>query len=186
MRETSRTRQPGGSDQTRNRELATLLMRLAAFVATLITLGALALPWVTLDGAGTIISGIDAIVLLVSPMREYLYTVSPLQAAILTIGPALVGLLAVVTSYNYQRRRSIYWAPPATLAVAASIAYGATDLVDGIELGLMVVMAVSILLTLHQVAIRVQVALRRRMKMPKVYRTLAIVTGMGHYRWTER
>ena len=186
MRETSRTRQLGDRDQTRNRELATLVMRLLAFVATLITLGALALPWVALDGVGTQVSGIDSIALLASPMRDYLYTVSPLQAAILTIGPILVGWLAIIISYNYQRRRSIYWAPLAMLAVAAAIAYGATDLVSDMEIGLIVVMAISILLTLHQVAIRVQVALRRNMKLPKVYRTLAVVTGMGHYRWTER
>ena len=186
MRESSRTRQPGNRDQTLNREPVTLFVRVAAFVATLITLCAPVLPWATLDGTEVEVSGIDAIALLASPMREYLYTVSPLQAAILTIGPALVGLLAIVTGYNYRRRRPIYWAPPAMLAVAAAIAYGATDLVSDVEIGLIVVMAVSILLTLHQFAIRVQVALRRNMKMPKVYRTLAVVTGMGRYRWTER
>ena len=111
---------------------------------------------------------------------------SPLQGAILTLGPILIALLAIVTSYNYRRRRSIHWAPPVMLAVSLAIAYGATDLVTGTEPGLMIVMAVAALLTLHQIAIRVQVVLRRRMKMSMVYRTLAVTTGMGHYRWSER
>ena len=181
MRETSRTRVQG-----RNRELITLIMRLAAFVATLAPLLAMALPWVALDGAEEMVSGVGAIALLAPPMREYIFAVSPLQGAILTLGPILIALLAIVTSYNYRRRRSIYWAPPLMLAVALAIAYGATDLVTGAEPGLMIVMAVAALLTLHQVAIRIQVVLRRRMKMPMVYRTLAVATGMGHYRWSER
>lgn len=181
MRETSRTRLHG-----RDRELVTLVMRLAAFVATLIPLAAMALPWVILDGTGEAVSGVGAIALLVPPMSEYLYAVSPLQAALLTVGPILVTLLAIITSYNYRRRRSIYWAPPAMLAVVLAIAYGATDLVTGIESGLVVVMVVSALLTLHQIAIRIQVVLRRKTKMPGVYRTLAVLTGMGHYRWSER
>ena len=181
MHETSRTRVQG-----RNRELITLVMRLAAFVATLVPLAALALPWVALDGAEETVSGVGAIALLVPPMREYLFAVSPLQGAILTLGPILIALLAIITSYNYRRRRSIYWAPPVMLAVALAIAYGATDLVTGAEAGLMIVMAVAALLTLHQVAIRIQVVLRRKMKMPRVYRTLAVATGMGDYRWSER
>ena len=185
MRERSRTRQPGNRDQTRDRELLTLIMRLIAFLATLIPLAALALPWIVLDGTKESVSGVGAIALLVPPTSEYLYAVSPLQAGILTLGPILVALLAIITSYNYRRRKSVYWAPPATLIVGGAIAYGTGDLVTAIEPGLLAVMAVSVLLTLHQIAIRVQVALRRRMKMPTVYRTLAVVTGMGHYRWSE-
>ena len=186
MREPSRTRQSGSPDHTKNRELLTLIMRLAAFVATLIPLAAMALPWVTLDGTGKSVNGVGAIALLVPPIGEYLYAVSPLQAALLTVGPILVALLAIITSYNYRRRKSIYWAPPAMLAVAAAIAYGAVDLVTSTESGLMIVIAVSAVLTLHQIAIRMQVALRRKMKMPVVYRALAVATGMGHYRWSER
>ena len=185
MRERSRTRQSGSRDQTRGRELITLVMRLAAFVATLIPLAALALPWVTLDGTEKAVSGVGAVALLVPPMSEYLYTVSPLQAALLTVGPMLVALLAIITGYNYRRRKSIYWAPPAMLIVAGAITFGTTDLVIATEPGLAIVMAVSALLTLHQAAIRVQVILRRKMKMPAVYRTLAVATGMGHYRWSE-
>ena len=186
MRERSRTRQSGNQDQTKSREVITLIMRLLAFAATLIPLAAMVLPWVTLDGTGEAVSGIGAVALLAPPMSEYLYAVSPVQASILTVGPILVTLLTIITSYSYRRRRSIYWAPPAMLVVSAAIAYGATDLVSATELGLLVVMAVSVLLTLHQVAIRVQVILRHKMKMPKIYRALAVITGMGHYRWSER
>ena len=181
MHENSRTSVHG-----RNSELITFIMRLAAFVATLIPLAALALPWVMLDGTGTTVSGVGAVALLVPPMSGYLFTVSPLQAALLTAGPILVAWLAIVTGYNYRRRKSIYWAPPAMLAVAVGIAYGSPDLVTAIEPGLMIVMVVAALLTLHQITIRVQVVLRRNMKMPAVYRALAVATGMGHYRWSER
>jgi len=71
------------------------------------------------------------------------------------------------------------------LAMAMTITYGATDLVAGTERGLTIVMAVSALLTLHQVAIRVQVGLQRKLKMPAVYRALGVVTGAGYYRWRE-
>ena len=185
MRERNRTRQQGSRDQTRRRELATLIMRLVAFIATLIPLAAMALPWVELDGTEEAVSGVGAIALLVPPMGEYLYAVSPLQAALLTVGPILVVLLTIITSYNYRRRKSIYWAPSAMLIVAIAIAYGAGDLVTAIGPGLVIVMAVAALLTLHQVAIRLQVILRRKMKMPEVYRVLAVATGMGNYRWSE-
>ena len=186
MRERSRTMQSGNRDQTRNRELITLIMRITAFVATLIPLAAMALPWVVLDGTGEAVTGVGAIALLVPPTSEYLYAVSPLQASALMVGPILVALLAIIISYNYRRRKSIYWTPPAMLALTAGIAYGASDIVAATEPGLMIVMAVAALLTLHQVAIRLQVVLRRKMKMPAVYRTLAVATGMGHYRWSER
>lgn len=186
MRETNRTRQSGDQDQTKNRELITLIMRLVAFAATLIPLAVMVLPWVVLDGTGEAVSGIGAVALLVPPMSEYLYAVSPVQAGILTVGPILVSLLTIIASYNYSRRRSIYWAPPAMLIVSLAIAYGATDLVTATEPGLAMVIVASALLTLHQIAIRVQVALRRKAKMPQLYRGLAVITGMGHYRWSEQ
>ena len=175
----------GETSRNRTREITTFAVRLVAFVISLVPLGALALPWVTLDGTGEAISGAAAIALLVSPMGAYLYAVSPLQADILTVGPILVALLAMVIGYNYQRRRSVYWAPPMMLVITALIAYGAADLVIVTEPGLALVMAAAALLTLHQAAIRIQVALRRRQKLPVVYRTLGIATGMGHYRWSE-
>ena len=186
MREHNRTRQQGNHDHTRNSELITLIMRLSAFVATLVPLGAMALPWVVLDGTGEAVSGVGAMALLVPPMREYVFAVSPVQAATLTVGPIVVALFTIVTSYNYRRRRSIYWGPPVMLVVAAAIAFGTDDLVASVGLGLWIVIVVSALLVLHQIAIRLQVILRRKTKMPKVYRKLAVITGMGHYRWSER
>ena len=141
-------------DPTKARELVTLIVRLMAFAVTLIPLVAMMQPWVTLDGIEESLSGVDAIALLVPPMSEYLYTVSPLQAAIVTLGPVLVALLAVIISDNYRRRKSVFWAPPAMLAVIAGITYGAADFVTDTEQGLTIVMAVAVLLTLHQVAIR--------------------------------
>ena len=177
--------QQGYQDKTKNRERATLGVRLMAFAVTLVPIAAMVLPWMSVDGIERAVSGAGAIALLVPPMGEYLYTVSPLQAAVVTLGPVLVVLLALLISDNYRRRRSIFWAPPAMLVVALGIAYGATDLVTGTEQGLTVVMGVSVLLTLHQIAIRIQVALQRKLKMPTIYRALAVATGAGHYRWTE-
>ncbi len=168
----------------KNKEVATLTIRLIAFAATLIPLAALAMPWVTLDGTGDTHSGVATIALLASPTGTYLYEVSALQAAILTIGPVLIGLLAIVTGYYYHRRKSVYWAPPLMLVIAVVVAYGTDDLVAVTQAGLVIVMAVAVLLTLHQAAIRLQVAMRRRQKLPVVYRTLAIATGIGYYRWS--
>lgn len=185
MREKGSTVQPCNRDQTMNRELVTFAIRLMAFVVTLAPLGALGLPWVTLDGTKETLSGVATIALLAPPMGIYLYEVSPLQAGILTVGPILVALLAILVSYNYHRRQSIYWAPPAMLAVAAAVTYGTADLVTATQAGLVITMAVAALLTLHQASIRIQIALQRRQKLPRVHRALAIATGMGHYRWSE-
>lgn len=175
----------GSGGQTKTRELVTLIVRLTAFLVTLIPLVAMMLPWVTLDGIDEPVSGVGAVALLLPSMREYLFAVAPLQAAVVTLGPIVVALLAIFISNRYRRRKSVFWAPPAMLAVALGIAYGATDLVTGTEQGLTIVMVVSTLLTLHQVAIRVQVALQRKLMMPAVYRVLTVATGTGRYRWRE-
>ena len=177
---------PGSSKHRKKIEILTFAVRLAAFVVTLIPLAALILPWVTLDGTGEVHTGAESIALLATPVAVYMFSVSPLQAGIVSVGPILVVLLAVVISYNYHRRRSIAWGPPAMLAIAVAIFYGAGDLVTAKHYGLVAVMLVSTLLTLHQIAIRVQVVLRRRQKLPIVYRASAIATGTGSYRWSER
>ncbi len=169
----------------KSKEITTLTIRLIAFAVTLIPLAALAIPWVTLDGAGDTYSGIAVIAVPASPMSAYLYEVSALQAVILMLGPVLIALLAIVTSYYYHRRKSIPWGPPVMLAITLVIAYGTTDLVSEIQGGLVVVLAVAALLTLHQAAIRILVVMRRKRKLPAVYRTLAIATGIGPYRWSE-
>ncbi len=172
----------GSPKQNKARELATMVVRLMAFAATLLPLVAMMQPWFTLDGIDEPLSGIDAIALLVPPMREYLYTVSPLQAAAVTLGPIGVALLAVIIGDKYRQLKKVPWAPPVMLSVALAIAYGTPDLVTGTERGLMIVIAISALLTLHQVAIRVWRGLRKS-KRPAVYRVLGVVTGAGHTPW---
>ena len=170
---------------SKNRQIATLAVRLSAFAVTLIPLLALLLPWVMMDGNRDILSGIALVALLASPMREYLYQVDPMQAATLTMGPALIALLGIVTSHHYYRRRSIFWAPLMMLAIAMAIAYIADDLIYTIYEGLVVVIAVAMLLILHQAAIRLQVFLSNKCKFRRVSNILAIATGIGYYRWYE-
>ena len=185
MRENTRTRQPGNSANNKGREVATFVMRLAFFVLSIVPLAAFLMPWVTLDGTGETHTGISTIALLASPVNTYLYEVAPLQAATLIIGTALIGLLAMLTSYRYHKRRSIYWAPMALLAITIAVVYGTTELVNATHGGPTTIMVVAVLLILHQTSIRVQVAMRRKQKLPAVYRILAIATGIGHYRWSE-
>ena len=170
---------------TKNQQIATLIIRLFAFALTLVPLLALLLPWVMMDGTRDILSGAGLVALLASPMREYLYQVDPLQAATLTIGPALIALLGITTSHRYYRRKSIFWAPLMMLAIAMAIAFIAGDLIYTIYEGLVVVIAVAILLILHQAAIRLQVFLSNKRKLRRVSNILAIATGIGYYRWSE-
>ena len=179
----SQTMQSGNADRTRTREIATFAVRLAYFALTIVPLGALLLPWITLDGTGETHTGIATVALLASPVSTYLYEVNSMQAAALTIGTALIALLAMLTAYYYHRRKSIYWAPLVMLALA--LAYGTSDLVNATHTGLFVVMATAVLLILHQTLIRLQVAMRRKGKLPKVYRALAIAGGIGYYRWRD-
>lgn len=177
--------QPGNAERTNNREIATLVIRLTFFALTLVPLAALLMPWVTLDGTGETHSGIATLALAASSFSIYLYDVDPLQAATLTMGPAIIVVLAMVVSYYYHRRKSIYWAPPMMLGISIFVAWGTTDLVISTHAGLITVMGASALLVLHQILIRVQVAMQRRRMMPNVYRTLAVATGIGYYRWRE-
>ena len=178
---------PGETDHTKSREIATLTVRLIFFGLTLAPLGAFLLPWITLDGTWDTHTGISTIALFASPLRTYLFEVSLAQAAILATGPVLIVLLATFTSYRYHRRKSICWAwaPLTMLAAAIAVSYATADLVHATHSGLVVVMVVAVLLTLHQAAIRAQVSLRRRARMPSIYHGLAIATGNGYYRWNE-
>ena len=169
---------------SRSQQIITFIVRLIAFVVAVTPLPALLLPWVRLDGTLEIRTGLGAVALLASPMREYLFTVDPLQASALTLGPVLIALLAIITSYRYYRRESIFWAPPAMLAAAVAIPYVATDLIGATLEGLGVVIAAAILLIAHQALIRIQVFLSRRRRWPGVYRTLAVAIGIGYNRWS--
>ena len=185
MENRSQTMQSGNADRTRTSEITTFAVRLAFLALTLVPLGALLLPWITLDGTGETHTGIATVALLASPVSAYLYEVNPMQAAALTIGTALIALLAMLTAYNYHRRKSIYWAPLAMLAIAGAVAYGTGELANATHAGLSMVLATAVLLILHQTLIRVQVAMRRKGKLPKVYRLLAIASGIGYYRWRD-
>ena len=169
-----------------NRELATIRIRFAFFIATLIPLAALALPWVTLGGIEEPLSGVDMVALAVTPARTYLYTVSALQSTVLFVGPIAVAAVSILIIDSYRKRKSAFWAPPAMLAVALVVSYGAADLVASTESGLLLIIAISILLSLHQGAIRIQMALLRRGRMPTVYRALSVAAGSGRYQWREQ
>ena len=57
------------------RRTVTLTIRLVAFAVTMAPLGALFLPWITLDGSARVRTGIGCVALLVSPIRDYLFAV---------------------------------------------------------------------------------------------------------------
>lgn len=177
--------QSGNVDQPRTREAITLAVRLAFFALTIVPLGAFLMPWVTLDGTRETHTGIETIALPASPIVDYLFRVTPVQAATLIVGTALIALLAMKIAYNYLRRKSIYWAPMAMLAMAIAVAFGTGELVNTTHAGLSIVIAVATLLLLHQTLIRIQVAMRRKGKLPKIHRFLAIVAGTGYYRWRD-
>ena len=182
MASSGQTTQAGNADRSKAAEIATLVVRLVFFVVTIVPLGAFLMPWVTLDGTGETRTGIETVALLASPVGTYLYEVNLVQAVTLTIGTALIALLAMLTAYNYHRRKSIYWAPLAMLMLAIAIVYGTGELATATHTGLSVVMAITVLLILHQTLIRIQVAMRRRGKLPKVRRALAIAAGIGRRR----
>ena len=186
MEEGDRVAQRDGKDRRKEREALTFAIRLTAFALTLVPFLAMVAPWVALDGLRGTHSGVDSMALLVTPVAVYMYGVSPLQAGVVSAGPILILLLAIITSYNYHRRRSILWAPPAMFAVAMGISMGAGSFVVSTHYGLVLVMLASAALFLHQVAIRVYVALQKRRKFPAVHRALAVATGAGPYRWSER
>ena len=164
------------------RRTVTIAVRLVAFAVAMAPLAALFMPWITLDGNQRSYTGVTSVALLVSPIREYLYAVDPVQAAIVTLSPLLIVLLSVVTSSYYYKRRAILWAPPAILAVALAVIYMTADLTNGLHLGPRFVAAVAILLTLHQGAIRLQVATRRNRKLSWASGPLAVATGIEDQR----
>lgn len=164
------------------RKIITTIARLIYFALTMAPLAALFLPWVTLDGGVRTHSGVTCLTLLVSPIRDYLYEVDPVQAAILTLGPAVVVFLSIVTSNYYYKRKSVFWAPLALLAVALAITYVTTDLVSDIYAGPRLLGSIASLLIIHQAAIRIQVATRRNRRLAWASGPLAIATGMDQGR----
>ena len=142
--------------------IGTTAIRVLWFTLSISPFAALSLPWITLDGTDETLTGITSIALLTSPVRDYLFGVHPVQAALLTFGPALIVLLTIIAGSRYGKRRSVYWAPPLMLVLALCIVYLTVDLVSATHEGLDAVLVISILLALHQLAIRIYVAMRGR------------------------
>ena len=163
-------------------EVVTVSVRLMAFGVALVPFGALFLPWITLDGSGEIRTGVTSTSLLASPVRDYLFEVDPIQAAILTLGPVAVVLLTIIMGSRYYSRRSTPWTPLFMLATVLAITYLTADLISVTHEGLSVITAAAVLLTLHQAAIRLQVAIRRRSPYSKVAGVMAIATGIAYRR----
>lgn len=163
-------------------EAITATVRVVAFGVALVPFGALFLPWVTLDGSSEIRSGVTSISLLVSPVRDYLFEVDPIQAAIVTIGPVAVVLLTIIMGSRYYSRRSTPWTPVLMLAIALAITYLTTDLIRATHVGVSVITATAVLLTLHQAAIRLQVVIWNRSPFSRAAWILSIATGIAYYR----
>lgn len=170
--------QSSNTNRSNARKIITLAFRLAFFALTMAPLGALLMPWVTLDGTGEVHTGIETIALPASPVSAYLYEVNRLQALTLMVGTALTALLAMLTAYYYHRRKSIYWTPLAILTLAAAVAFGTGDLVNATHGGLLIVFVAAVVLALHQALIKAYVVLLHKGKFRKVRRALAVVAGI--------
>ena len=172
------------------RELATFTMRLVAFAATLAIMGAFFLPWARLDGMNEASSGAELVALVVSPTANYLFAVSTLQAVVLVGCPALLILSATMVMAKYAQRKTAPFATCLVFASSVSVAYGAPDLTASNELGayvgLSLIVVLSAVLLVHQALIKLRENLYHRRRLPTVYQALSVLTGSGHYRWSER
>lgn len=172
------------------RELATFAMRLVAFAATLVIMGAFFLPWARLDGMSEASSGAALVALVVSPTINYLFAVSTLQAVVLVGCPVLLILSATVVMAKYARRKTAPFATCLVFASSVSVIYGAPDLTTrnevGAYIGLSLIVALSAALLIHQALIKLRGNLFHRRKLRTVHQALSVLTGSGHYRWSER
>ena len=173
-----------------NREIATLAARIFFFWLALVILVGFWFPWVQIDGLGEPSNGIQLMVLAVTPTLDYLLSASPLMAGCLIGGPLGILLFGLYVAVKYVQRRTGIFATIAGLIVAVGIPQvGSGLLVQGVAgygSGLQLIIAAGWLLLVHQCLIKVSTALRNRRKLPGLYRTLAVVTGSGYYRWSER
>ena len=175
--------------QTR-REIATLSARVLFFLLALVILGGFWLPWVQIDGLREPSTGIQLMVLAVTPTRDYLLSASPIMAGCLIGGPLGILLLGVWVAVRYVQRRTALLPTITVLVVAVGIPQLASGLllqgVPGYGIGLQLIILAGWLLLAHQSLIKVSTILRNRRKLPALYRTLAVFTGSGYYRWSER
>ncbi len=171
-------------------EFATFAMRLVAFAATLAIMGAFFLPWVRLDGMSEASSGAELVALAVSPTANYLFAVSTIQAVVLLGCPALLILSATMVMAKYARRKTAPFTTCLVFASSVSVIYGAPDLTASNEVGaywgLSLTVALSTVLLIHQALIKIRGNLFRRRRLPIVFQVLSVLTGSGHYRWSER
>ena len=175
--------------QTR-REIATLGARILFFMLALGVLGGFWLPWVQIDGMKESSTGVQLMVLVVTPTLDYLRSASPIGAVSLIGGPLGILLLGLWVVVKYAQRRTAIIPTIAVLVVAVGIPQLASGLlvqgIAGYGMGLQLIIVAGCLLLAHQSLIKVSTALRTRRKLPVLYRTLAVVTGSGYYRWSER
>ena len=172
------------------REFATFAMRLIAFAATLVIMGAFFLPWTRLDGMSQASSGAELVALVVSPTVNYLFAISTLQASVLVGGPALLIVSAAVVMVKYARRKTAPFATCLVFASSISVIYRAPDLNASNEMGayvgLSLIVVLSAALLIHQALIKLRGNLYQRRRLPTVYQALSVLTGSGLYRWSER
>ncbi len=172
------------------RERTTFAMRLITYLATLAIMGAFFLPWTRLDGMSQASSGAELIVLAVSPSFNYLVAVSTLQTAVLIGCPALLISSATFVSVKYARRQTAPLATCLVFASSVSVTYGTPDLTTssgfGTLVGLTLIVVLSAVLLIHQGLIKLRGKLYDRRKLPTAYQALSVITGSGHYRWSER
>lgn len=175
--------------QTR-REIATLGARILFFLLALGILGGFWLPWVQIDGMKEPSTGVQLMALAVTPTLDYLRSASPISAVSLIGGPLGISLLGLWVVVKYAQRRTAIIPTIAVLVVAVGIPQSASGLlvqgIAGYGIGLQLIIVAGWLLLAHQSLIKVSTALRTRRKFPVLYRTLAVVTGSGYYRWSER
>ena len=171
------------------REPVTLGSRILTFIMALGILGAFWLPWVWIDGLDEASSGIGLIAVLASPQLKYLYSASHINTGFLIGCPIAIVIFGVVVAKQYAQKRTAIFATLTVLVAAVALPYGASGLLagsqPGFDLGLILVAASASMLLVQQALIKVATSLRRRRRFPSVYRTLAVFTGSGYYRWPE-
>ena len=158
-----------------------VIMRILTFIATLVLIGSLALPWVRLDGFEGPNTGLDLIAMSVSPMGKFFFSVSAVKTGILVAGPVLTLVLAFRVALKYAQRRRAMFATGAILIISFVMTFGLTGVVahgsGAPYLGLSLVMILSAVLLAHQGLIKLASTLLRRNRWRPVYRTLRVVTG---------
>ena len=172
------------------REAVTLGVRMLFFVLSLGILGGFWLPWVQIDGLPRSSTGIQLMGLVGTPSWDYLLAVSPVSAGSLIAGPAGIVVFGLLVVSKYVRRRTAIVPTMAVLAIAVGLPHVASSLLAhseaGYEIGLQLILATACLLLAQQFLIKLTTKLRTMRKAGRLYRSLAVATGSGHYRWSER